>query len=177
MGRRKLRIRRLESMKARQTKYSKRKIGLLKKAKELAVLCDTDLSLLMFSPTGRPSLYVGQNNDLSTVLERLSKLSIEDREERRGYTMKLLKKIYANSEVDPRNFSLDRKDVLKVQEDHLRELKEKLSEKSRILREWKNPHNVKDLAQINIMEEHLIGSLNKIRIKKRQLIQEQQMET
>lgn len=48
-------------MKARQTKYSKRKIGLLKKAKELAVLCDTDLSLLMFSPTGRPSLYVGQN--------------------------------------------------------------------------------------------------------------------
>lgn len=48
-------------MKARQTKYSKRKIGILKKARELAVLCDTDLALLMFSPTGKPSLCVGQN--------------------------------------------------------------------------------------------------------------------
>ncbi|GAY37512.1 hypothetical protein CUMW_029570 [Citrus unshiu] len=140
MGRRKLKIRRLESMKARQTKYSKRKIGILKKARELAVLCDTDLALLMFSPTGKPSLCVGQNKDLSTVLERLAKMSVDDREERRGYTMKLLKKIYANSEVDPRNFSLDR--------------------------EWKNPHNVKDIAQINIMEEHLVGSLLKIRNKK-----------
>lgn len=61
MGRRKLTIKRLESMKARQTKYSKRKVGLLKKAKELSVLCDTDLALLMFSPTGKPSLFIGHN--------------------------------------------------------------------------------------------------------------------
>ncbi|KAH9805042.1 hypothetical protein KPL71_002300 [Citrus sinensis] len=109
MGRRKLKIRRLESMKARQTKYSKRKIGILKKARELAVLCDTDLALLMFSPTGKPSLCVGQNKDLSTVLERLAKMSVDDREERRGYTMKL-------------------------QQDQLRELKDKLAEKTKILR-------------------------------------------
>ncbi|KAL9444978.1 hypothetical protein AB3S75_018051 [Citrus x aurantiifolia] len=176
MGRRKLKIRRLESMKARQTKYSKRKIGILKKARELAVLCDTDLALLMFSPTGKPSLCVGQNKDLSTVLERLAKMSVDDREERRGYTMKLLRKIYANSEVDPRNFSLDRNDALKLQQDQLRELKDKLAEKTKILREWKNPHNVKDIAQINIMEEHLVGSLVKIRNKKRQLVQEQQQQ-
>ncbi|KAJ0090742.1 hypothetical protein Patl1_13762 [Pistacia atlantica] len=162
MGRRKLTIKRLESMKARQTKYSKRKVGLLKKAKELSVLCDTDLALLMFSPTGKPSLFIAHNKDLSNVLERLSKLSVEDREERRGYTMKLLKKIYANSDIDPRNFSLDRNDALKVEfltlllEDQLRELKQKLAEKRGILREWKNPQNVKDLAQIKIMEEHLM---------------------
>ncbi|XP_031277044.1 agamous-like MADS-box protein AGL65 [Pistacia vera] len=174
MGRRKLTIKRLESMKARQTKYSKRKVGLLKKAKELSVLCDTDLALLMFSPTGKPSLFIAHNKDLSNVLERLSKLSVEDREERRGYTMKLLKKIYANSDIDPRNFSLDRNDALKLHEDQLRELKQKLAEKSRILREWKNPQNVKDLAQIKIMEEHLMGYLNKIIFKKRQLLLEQQ---
>ncbi|KAJ0031393.1 hypothetical protein Pint_13665 [Pistacia integerrima] len=166
MGRRKLTIKRLESMKARQTKYSKRKVGLLKKAKELSVLCDTDLALLMFSPTGKPSLFIAHNKDLSNVLERLSKLSVEDREERRGYTMKLLKKIYANSDIDPRNFSLDRNDALKLHEDQLRELKQKLAEKSRILREWKNPQNVKDLAQIKIMEEHLMGYVNKIIFKK-----------
>ncbi|KAJ4833605.1 Agamous-like MADS-box protein agl65 [Turnera subulata] len=61
MGRRKLKIEKLECMKARQAKYSKRKIGLLKKAKELSILCDVDLALLMFSPTGKPSLFVGQN--------------------------------------------------------------------------------------------------------------------
>ncbi|KAH9805041.1 hypothetical protein KPL71_002300 [Citrus sinensis] len=150
MGRRKLKIRRLESMKARQTKYSKRKIGILKKARELAVLCDTDLALLMFSPTGKPSLCVGQNKDLSTVLERLAKMSVDDREERN--------------------------DALKLQQDQLRELKDKLAEKTKILREWKNPHNVKDIAQIHIMEEHLVGSLLKIRNKKRQLVQEQQQQ-
>ena len=61
MGRRKLKIQRLECVKARQAKYSKRKIGILKKAKELAILCDIDLALLMFSPTGKPTLHVGQD--------------------------------------------------------------------------------------------------------------------
>jgi len=61
MGRRRLKIQRLECVKARQAKYSKRKIGFLKKAKELAILCDIDLALLMFSPTGKPALYVGQD--------------------------------------------------------------------------------------------------------------------
>ena len=61
MGRRKLKIQRLESMKARQAKYSKRKTGLVKKAKELAILCDVDVALLLFSPTEKPTLFVGQD--------------------------------------------------------------------------------------------------------------------
>ncbi|XWS72375.1 hypothetical protein CRYUN_Cryun02cG0034800 [Craigia yunnanensis] len=168
MGRRKLKIQRLESMKARQAKYSKRKTGLVKKAKELAILCDVDLALLLLSPTEKPTLFVGQDKDLSSVVERLSKLPLEEREERREYTMKLLKKIYANSdsEFDPRNSSLDSSNSLKLHEDQLKELKEKLAEKSRILRDWKNPNNVEDLSQIIIMEEHLIASLNRLRNNK-----------
>ncbi|XP_044472322.1 agamous-like MADS-box protein AGL65 [Mangifera indica] len=174
MPRTKLTIRRLETVQARQSKYSKRKVGLLKKAKELSVLCEIDLALLMFSPTGKPSLFVGHNKDLSNVVEKMSKLSVEDREQRRGYTMKLLKKIYANSDIDPRNFSEDRNEVLQLHEEKLRDVKEKLEEKSRILREWKNPQIVNDLEQIKIMEEHLVGSVNKIRFKKRQLLLEYQ---
>uniref|UniRef100_B9IKF0 MADS-box domain-containing protein n=1 Tax=Populus trichocarpa TaxID=3694 RepID=B9IKF0_POPTR len=82
MGRRRLKIQRLECVKARQAKYSKRKIGILKKAKELAILCDIDLALLMFSPTGKPTLYVGQDKDFGTVLDRMSALTFEEREER-----------------------------------------------------------------------------------------------
>ncbi|KAL7000221.1 hypothetical protein U1Q18_001369, partial [Sarracenia purpurea var. burkii] len=53
MGRNKLSVRRIENPASRQIIYSKRKDGIVKKANELSVLCDTDVGLIMFSPTGR----------------------------------------------------------------------------------------------------------------------------
>ncbi|KAE8735268.1 hypothetical protein F3Y22_tig00000340pilonHSYRG00141 [Hibiscus syriacus] len=82
MGRRKLKILRLESIKARQATYSKRKTGIVKKAKEISILCDVDVALLLFSPTDKPTLFVGREKGLSDVLERLSKSPYEEREER-----------------------------------------------------------------------------------------------
>lgn len=60
MGRVKLKIMRLESSSSRQVTYSKRRTGILKKAKELAILCDIDVVLLMFSPTGKPTILLGE---------------------------------------------------------------------------------------------------------------------
>lgn len=60
MGRVKLKIKRLESTSNRQVTYSKRRNGILKKARELSILCDIDIVLLMFSPTGRSTLFHGQ---------------------------------------------------------------------------------------------------------------------
>ncbi|KAL5786450.1 hypothetical protein ACOSQ2_008842 [Xanthoceras sorbifolium] len=170
MGRKKLLIKRLKNLKARQLTYSKRKIGILKKAKELSVMCDVDLTLVMFSPAGKPSLFVGQNKELHSVMERLSKISVEEREKRRDYTLKILEKIYNNTEVDPRNFSLDKTEFLKLQQDKLRELNEKIAQKTKILSEWKNPQKINNLNQIQIMQNHLAASLNNIRAKKRELI-------
>ncbi|KAL5812116.1 hypothetical protein ACOSQ3_027066 [Xanthoceras sorbifolium] len=170
MGRKKLIIKRLNNPKDRQTTYSKRKIGILKKAKELSVMCDVDLTLVMFSPSGIPTLFVGQNKELHSVVERLSKMSIEDREERRDYTAKILKKMYDNTEVDPRNFSIDKTEFLKFQQDRLKELNEKIAQKTKILSEWKNPQKINNLNQIQIMQNHLAASLNNIRAKKRELI-------
>ncbi|KAL5783534.1 hypothetical protein ACOSP7_008563 [Xanthoceras sorbifolium] len=174
MGRKKLLIKRLKNLKARQLTYSKRKIGILKKAKELSVMCDVDLTLVMFSPAGKPSLFVGQNKELHSVMERLSKISVEEREKRRDYTLKILEKIYNNTEVDPRNFSLDKTEFLKLQQDKLRELNEKIAQKTKILSAWKNPQNLNDLNQIQMMQDHLAASLNNIRGKKRELIIEEQ---
>lgn len=53
MGRAKIEIKRIENKTNRGVTYSKRRKGLLKKAYELSVLCDTDVALLMFSLTGR----------------------------------------------------------------------------------------------------------------------------
>ncbi|RWR95895.1 Floral homeotic protein GLOBOSA [Cinnamomum micranthum f. kanehirae] len=62
MGRMKIKIRRLETASARQITYSKRKAGLAKKAMELSVLCDINVALVMFSPAGKPTSYIGGNN-------------------------------------------------------------------------------------------------------------------
>lgn len=59
MGRVKLQIKRIENNTNRQVTYSKRRNGLMKKAYELSVLCDVDVGLIMFSPSGRLSLYSG----------------------------------------------------------------------------------------------------------------------
>lgn len=60
MGRVKLKIKKLEHTGGRTVTYTKRRAGILKKAKELSILCDIDIALLMFSPSGRPTLCLGE---------------------------------------------------------------------------------------------------------------------
>ncbi|KAB2034487.1 hypothetical protein ES319_D04G089800v1 [Gossypium barbadense] len=137
-------------MKARQAIYSMRKRGILKKAKELSILCDVEVVLSLSSPSGKPTLFVGQDpNGLYSILQKVSNMPFVEREERRAYTIELY-------------------------EDQLQELKNKLTEKSKILRDWKNPENVEDLNQIKFMEDHLIASLNGLRNRKNELAMEQQ---
>ncbi|GAY64612.1 hypothetical protein CUMW_234830 [Citrus unshiu] len=57
MGRRKLLMQKIENYPALQVTYTKRRDGIVKKAKELSVLCDTDVGLLMFSPSGKLTKY------------------------------------------------------------------------------------------------------------------------
>ena len=53
MARGKRKIRKIEKTAARQVTFSKRRKGLLKKARELAVLCDVLVGLIVFSPSGK----------------------------------------------------------------------------------------------------------------------------
>ncbi|KAH9744583.1 MADS-box domain-containing protein [Citrus sinensis] len=57
MGRRKLLMQKIENYPALQVTYTKRRDGIVKKANELSVLCDTDVGLLMFSPSGKLTKY------------------------------------------------------------------------------------------------------------------------
>ncbi|RZC24405.1 Agamous-like MADS-box protein AGL30 [Glycine soja] len=56
MGRVKRKIKRLENTNCRLATYAKRKNGIMKKAIGLSILCDVDIILIMFSPSGKPSL-------------------------------------------------------------------------------------------------------------------------
>ncbi|XP_025818301.1 MADS-box transcription factor 32 isoform X2 [Panicum hallii] len=53
MGRGRSEIKRIENPTQRQSTFYKRRDGLFKKARELSVLCDVDLLLLLFSTSGK----------------------------------------------------------------------------------------------------------------------------
>ncbi|KAL2559953.1 Agamous-like MADS-box protein AGL3 [Forsythia ovata] len=69
MGRRKLEIKRIEDKSARQVTFTKRRNGLIKKAKELAVLCDVDVNVIIFSSRGKLYHYCSSNS-LAEILRR-----------------------------------------------------------------------------------------------------------
>nr|AIE56150.1 PISTILLATA-like protein [Papaver somniferum] len=73
MGRGKIEIKRIENSTNRQVTYSKRKNGILKKAREITVLCDADVSLVIFSSTGKMNEYC--SSPLIKQLDRYQKAS------------------------------------------------------------------------------------------------------
>ncbi|RDY01948.1 MADS-box transcription factor 34, partial [Mucuna pruriens] len=55
MGRKKVEIKGIENKCTRQITFSKRRNGLMKKARELSILCDANVALVVFSSTGSSS--------------------------------------------------------------------------------------------------------------------------
>ncbi|EXC01182.1 MADS-box transcription factor 27 [Morus notabilis] len=71
MGRGKIVIRRIDNSTSRQVTFSKRRNGLLKKAKELAILCDAEVGVMIFSSTGK--LYDFSSTSMKAVIDRYNK--------------------------------------------------------------------------------------------------------
>ncbi|GAQ89767.1 K-box region and MADS-box transcription factor family protein [Klebsormidium nitens] len=81
MGRAKIEIKRIDNATNRQVTFSKRRNGLLKKAYELSVLCDADVAVIMFSPTGK--LFEYANSSMKEILDRYHNAPQEQREKRK----------------------------------------------------------------------------------------------
>ncbi|KAL3501005.1 hypothetical protein ACH5RR_035454 [Cinchona calisaya] len=62
MGRRKVEIKKIEDKNSRQVTFSKRRNGLMKKAKQLSVLCDADVAVLIFSCRGKHYQFCSTNS-------------------------------------------------------------------------------------------------------------------
>ncbi|KAG2661310.1 MADS-box transcription factor 57-like [Panicum virgatum] len=75
MVRGKIVIRRIDNSTSRQVTFSKRRNGLLKKAKELSILCDAEVGLIIFSSTGR--LYEFASTNMKAVIDRYGKAKEE----------------------------------------------------------------------------------------------------
>ncbi|GAB4832491.1 hypothetical protein Ancab_006513 [Ancistrocladus abbreviatus] len=68
MGRGKIEIKKIENANSRQVTFSKRRAGLLKKARELAILCDAEVAVIIFSSTGK--LFEFASSSMKRTLSR-----------------------------------------------------------------------------------------------------------
>ncbi|KAF7143635.1 hypothetical protein RHSIM_Rhsim05G0112200 [Rhododendron simsii] len=77
MGRGKIVIKRIDDATSRQVTFSKRRNGLLKKAKELSILCDAKVGVIVFSSTKRVYEFASTRQLKG---EELNGLSVKDPE-------------------------------------------------------------------------------------------------
>ncbi|MCL7050328.1 hypothetical protein MKW94_029839 [Papaver nudicaule] len=63
MGRGKVELKRIENTTSRQVTFSKRRNGLLKKASELSILCEAEVALIVFSPSGKAFQFASHDMD------------------------------------------------------------------------------------------------------------------
>ncbi|CAN8251569.1 unnamed protein product [Cochlearia groenlandica] len=69
MGRRKLEIKRIESKSSRQVSFCKRRNGLMEKARQLSILCESSVAIVIVSSTGK--LYTSSSGDsMAKILKR-----------------------------------------------------------------------------------------------------------
>ncbi|KAI3833208.1 hypothetical protein MKW92_023670 [Papaver armeniacum] len=73
-------MRRIENATSRQVTFSKRRNGLLKKAHELSVLCDAEIALIVFSPTGKLYEFSSSSTSMQKTIERYRKYNKEVQE-------------------------------------------------------------------------------------------------
>ncbi|KAK9274601.1 hypothetical protein L1049_021850 [Liquidambar formosana] len=147
MGRGKIPIRRIENNTTRQVTFSKRRAGLLKKTHELAVLCDAQIGLIIFSSTGKKFEYCSEPSRMEQIIERYQKFTgnsipeHDNREEIHNEMRKLRKETH-RLQLSMRCYTGE--DLSSIQ--------------------------YEDLDQL---EQQLECSVNKVRARKNQLLQQQ----
>ncbi|KAH7856536.1 hypothetical protein Vadar_002578 [Vaccinium darrowii] len=89
MGRGKVELKRIENPSSRQVTFSKRRNGLLKKAFELSILCDAEVALLVFSPSGKAYQFSSHEMD-RTIARYRSQVGLNSQSTNEGLrTMKI----------------------------------------------------------------------------------------
>ncbi|KAM2113148.1 hypothetical protein ACFX1Q_021873 [Malus domestica] len=195
MGRVKLKIKRLENTNGRQATYAKRKNGIMKKANELSILCDIDIVLLMFSPTGKPSLCSGKRSSIEEVIAKFAQLTPQERAKRKLESLEALKKTFKklDHDVNIQEFLGTSSQTIEVRmQTHVSSvifhhsslldlsnqsslLQTQLSEIKKRLSCWTSLDKINSVEQLGQMEGSLRESLNQIRTHKENLQKQQIM--
>ncbi|CAL5380134.1 unnamed protein product [Camellia sinensis] len=173
MGRGKIEIKRIENANNRQVTFSKRRAGLLKKAHELAILCDAEVAVIIFSNTGKLFEFssAGMNRTLSRYnkcLDSSETALVEHEEEEHEEECQLLKFMCLNHfrgfSSPGRKQEFEEVDILKDEIANLKVKQMQLLGKDLIGLSLKELHH---------LEEQLNEGLLSVKEKKEQLLMEQ----
>ncbi|CAI0547050.1 unnamed protein product [Linum tenue] len=149
MVRGKVELRRIENAASRQVTFSKRRSGLMKKARELSVLCDAEIAVIVFSQRGRLSEF--SNHEMQKTIARYQK--------------------YAGVEVDKRDTNYCIQQQLKQESASMAKKIEQLeASRRKLLGEQLGSCS---LEEIRGLSEQLERSLANIRLRKDQMFMEQ----
>ncbi|KAI4323462.1 hypothetical protein L6164_023064 [Bauhinia variegata] len=157
MGRGKIEIKRIENANNRQVTFSKRRTGLLKKAQELAILCDAEVAVIIFSNTGK--LFEFSSSGMKRTLSRYNKclespeaaLAEYKTEKEESKAVEILKDEIAKLET--KQLQLMGKDLTGLGLKELQHLEQQLSEGLLSVKERKEEVIMEQLEQSRIQEQ------------------------
>ncbi|XP_020220153.1 MADS-box protein JOINTLESS [Cajanus cajan] len=166
MARKKIPIKKIDNINARQVTFSKRRKGLFKKAQELSTLCDAEIALIVFSATSK--LFEYASSSMQHIIERrnrhsaiqgLDNPSIEQQLGSVSYDM-------LRKEVEDKTHELSRLNGKELQGLTIQEL-QKLEEL--LLRRWATISKIKD--------EKIMQEINSLKTKEAELMKENQLKS
>ncbi|XP_057842452.2 truncated transcription factor CAULIFLOWER A isoform X1 [Cryptomeria japonica] len=147
MGRGKIEVKKIEDKKNRVVTFCKRRTGLMKKARELSLMCEAQVGLVIFSQTGKLS-HFSSPRDMNVVIQEY-----HEHVKRRG---KLPPKVQSSS-----------------QSEKVAELMQKIQVTEKMVRNLKGEElsslGPNDLEQV---ERQIQLGMNRVRARKNQLVEE-----
>ncbi|XP_054777572.1 MADS-box protein JOINTLESS-like isoform X2 [Prosopis cineraria] len=176
MTRKKIEIKKIDNIAARQVAFSKRRKGLFKKAKELATLCEAEIGLMVFSSTGKLYDYasssmqqVTQKHDMYLDLHRSDQpaLPLEDSVQIGSEGYNKLRCEVADKTRELRQLNGEELQEFSVQE--LQKLEELLEMSLMRVSKAKDEVIVKEIRQLKRKEKRLVEENDKLK----QVIDEQ----
>ncbi|XP_028762033.1 agamous-like MADS-box protein AGL30 isoform X2 [Neltuma alba] len=177
MGRVKLKIKRLENINGRQATYAKRRNGIIKKASELSILCDIDIILLMFSPSGKPALCGGRRS-IEEVIAKYAQQTPQERAKRKLESLEALKKTFKKLDHDVKiqEFLGTSGQTAEDLKNNATLLRTRISEIHTRLSHWTELDKINNVEQLEQMENSLRESINQLRMHKEN-VQKQKLES
>ncbi|VAH50939.1 unnamed protein product [Triticum turgidum subsp. durum] len=150
MGRGKVELKKIENTTSRQVTFSKRRMGLLKKANELAILCDAQVGVIVFSGSGKMYEYSSPPWRIANIFDRYLKAPST------------------------------RFDEMDVQQKIIHEMTRMKDESNRlkiIMRQYMGEDlGSLTLQDVSNLEQQIEFSLYKVRLRKQQLLDQQLLE-
>ncbi|CAM0902767.1 unnamed protein product [Alopecurus aequalis] len=149
MGRGKVELKKIENTTSRHVTFSKRRMGLLKKASELAILCDAQVGVIVFSASGKMYEYSSPPWRIANIFDRYLKAPST------------------------------RFDEMDIQQKIIHEMT-RMKDESNRLKTIMRQYMGEDLGSLTLqdvsdLEQQLDFSLYKVRLRKQQLLDHQQL--